>query len=68
MVIDSASFDNPHYDLTRLAKILGERSGSLNISDLNWGRLTSWRSLVASFWDVADYRAALEDRERPRRV
>jgi len=66
VVIDSASFDNPHYDLTRLAQILGEHSGALNISDLNWGRLTSWRSLVASFWDVADYRASLSKIERVR--
>lgn len=57
VVIDSASFDNPHYDLTRLAEIL--RAGRLRLSDLNWGRLTNWRSLVASFWDVADYRPAL---------
>ncbi|MCA1633651.1 MAG: glucose-6-phosphate dehydrogenase assembly protein OpcA [Acidobacteria bacterium] len=66
VVIDSASFDNPHYDLTRLAKILGEQSASGNISDLNWGRLTSWRSLVASFWDVADYRASLSKIESVR--
>lgn len=66
VVIDSSSFDNPHYDLKRLAGILEERSGSLNLSDLNWGRLTSWRSLVASFWDVADYRASLEKIESVR--
>jgi glucose-6-phosphate dehydrogenase assembly protein OpcA len=59
VVIDSSSFDNPHYDVARLAGILRERRGTLNLSDLNWGRLTSWRSLVASFWDVADYRASL---------
>ncbi|HKP73345.1 MAG TPA: OpcA/G6PD domain-containing protein, partial [Pyrinomonadaceae bacterium] len=28
-------------------------------SDLNWGRLTAWRNLIASFWDVADYREHL---------
>jgi glucose-6-phosphate dehydrogenase assembly protein OpcA len=59
VVIDSSSFDNPQYDLVRLSQILVARSGSLNLSDLNWGRLTSWRSLVASFWDVADYRPSL---------
>jgi glucose-6-phosphate dehydrogenase assembly protein OpcA len=59
VVIDSSSFDNPHYDLVRLSQMLAARSGSLNISDLNWGRLTSWRSLVANFWDVADYRQSL---------
>ena len=59
VVIDSASFDQPHQDLLRLAQIL--KTGRLRLSDLNWGRLTSWRSLVASFWDVADYRESLAE-------
>jgi glucose-6-phosphate dehydrogenase assembly protein OpcA len=62
VVIDSASFDRPHKDMLRLAEILKE--GKLRVSDLNWGRLTSWRSLVASFWDVADYRQSLSRIER----
>jgi glucose-6-phosphate dehydrogenase assembly protein OpcA len=57
VVIDSASFDQPHKDTLRLAAIL--KRGGLRLSDLNWGRLTSWRSLVASFWDVSDYRDSL---------
>ena len=57
VVIDSASFDSPHKDMLRLAEIL--KTERLRLSDLNWGRLTSWRSLVASFWDVADYRESL---------
>jgi glucose-6-phosphate dehydrogenase assembly protein OpcA len=64
VVIDSASFDHPHEDLLRLAAVLSE--GDLRLSDLNWGRLTSWRSLVASFWDVADYRDSLARVERVR--
>lgn len=57
VVIDSASFDRPHEDLRRLAVLL--EGGRLRLSDLNWGRLTSWRALVAGFWDVADYRDSL---------
>ena len=64
VVIDSASFDEPHQDLLRLARLL--EGGRLRLSDLNWGRLTSWRSLVANFWDVADYRASLSLIERVR--
>lgn len=62
VVIDSASFDEPHEDLLRLARLL--EGGRLRLSDLNWGRLTSWRSLVAGFWDVADYRDSLARIER----
>jgi glucose-6-phosphate dehydrogenase assembly protein OpcA len=62
VVIDSAAFDRPHEDLLRLAEVLSRRE--IQLSDLNWGRLTSWRSLVASFWDVADYRDSLARVER----
>jgi len=62
VVIDSASFDRPHEDLRRLAVLL--EGGRLRLSDLNWGRLTSWRSLVAGFWDVAEYRESLAGVER----
>jgi glucose-6-phosphate dehydrogenase assembly protein OpcA len=64
VVIDSSSFDHPHEDLLRLAHLLS--AGGLRLSDLNWGRLTSWRSLVASFWDVSDYRDSLAHVERVR--
>jgi glucose-6-phosphate dehydrogenase assembly protein OpcA len=60
VVIDSAAFDHPEDDLLRLAQLLRERSKSMRVSDLNWGRLTSWRTLIASFWDVPDYRPHLE--------
>ncbi|HEV2707616.1 MAG TPA: glucose-6-phosphate dehydrogenase assembly protein OpcA [Pyrinomonadaceae bacterium] len=63
VVIDSASFDHPRADLLRLAHLVGERT-RFNLSDLNWCRLASWRTLVASFWDVADYRAYLDRIER----
>ena len=60
VVIDSLVFDHPHEDIKRLAQIINERRQYLLMSDLNWGRLTSWRNLLASFWDVADYRPALD--------
>ncbi|HST53677.1 MAG TPA: glucose-6-phosphate dehydrogenase assembly protein OpcA [Pyrinomonadaceae bacterium] len=64
VIIDSASFDRPHKDFLRLAEIL--KGGELRLSDINWGRLTSWRSLVAGFWDVSDYRASLGQIEKVR--
>lgn len=64
IVIDSLAFDHPQADLLRLAEILRERPQFMRVSDLNWGRLTSWRSLLASFWDVADYRPHLEQISR----
>ncbi|HEX8494267.1 MAG TPA: glucose-6-phosphate dehydrogenase assembly protein OpcA [Pyrinomonadaceae bacterium] len=60
VVIDSASFDHPYEDMLRLALVVRELGRDARVSDLNWGRLTSWRTLLASFWDVAEYRSHLE--------
>jgi glucose-6-phosphate dehydrogenase assembly protein OpcA len=60
VVIDSLVFDHPHEDMRRLAEIIGARRQYMLASDLNWSRLTSWRNLIASFWDVPDYRPHLD--------
>jgi glucose-6-phosphate dehydrogenase assembly protein OpcA len=60
IVIDSAAFDHPYVDLLRLNKTIRDESHPVAVSDINWGRLTSWRNLLASFWDVADYRPLLD--------
>jgi glucose-6-phosphate dehydrogenase assembly protein OpcA len=59
VVIDSAAFDRPRADLLSVARLVASRGGAMRLSDLNWGRLTSWRSLVADFWDVPEYRVHL---------
>jgi glucose-6-phosphate dehydrogenase assembly protein OpcA len=61
LVIDSAAFDHPHEDVLRLRGIVAELGRDTRVSDLNWGRLTAWRTLLASFWDVAEYRPLLDD-------
>jgi glucose-6-phosphate dehydrogenase assembly protein OpcA len=60
VVIDSLVFDHPHDDMRRLAELIDERRQYMLVSDVNWGRLTSWRNLIAGFWDVADYRPHLD--------
>ena len=64
IVIDSSCFDHPHEDMQRLAEVIQERAEAMSASDLNWGRLTAWRTLMASFWDVPDYRPHLEKIDR----
>ena len=64
IVIDSVAFDHPHEDLLHLAKMIRANKRALRVSDLNWGRLTSWRTLLASFWDVTDYRPLLDAVDR----
>jgi glucose-6-phosphate dehydrogenase assembly protein OpcA len=60
VVIDSSCFDHPYEDLQRLHQIIKEHPQFMSASDLNWGRLTAWRTLIAGFWDVPDYRPYLD--------
>ncbi len=64
VVLDSSCFDHPHEDLQRLSQIIKEHPQFMTASDLNWGRLTAWRTLIASFWDVPDYRPYLDKIDR----
>jgi glucose-6-phosphate dehydrogenase assembly protein OpcA len=67
VIFDSADFLEPYKDLLSLAEILQkERAAHTGTSDLNWARLTSWRGLLASFYDVREYRAALDNLNRVR--
>lgn len=59
VVIDSALFNDQHGDLASMAAVLHETPRWTAISDLNWARLTAWRALLASFYDVAGYRPLL---------
>lgn len=61
VVFDSADFLEPHRDTLALSSLLQkERAAHTGLSDLNWARLTSWRGLLAGFYDVREYRAALD--------
>jgi glucose-6-phosphate dehydrogenase assembly protein OpcA len=67
IVIDSADFGQPYEDMLELVALLKHRRAEhAAISDLNWARLTSWRTLLASFYDVEEYRAALDHVNRVR--
>jgi len=59
LIIDSVDFVPAIMD--SVAQLAFNRNhGPLGISDINWARLTSWRALLASFYDVPQYRPALE--------
>lgn len=67
VVVDSADFLEPYRDLYALAELLQkERAAHTRVSDLNWARLTSWRGLLANFYDVREYRASLDQINRVR--
>ncbi len=61
LMIDSAEFAKPLQELAAVNMIFQQDFGTpVGISDLNWARLTSWRGLLADFYDVPTYRAALD--------
>ena len=60
VVIDSTSFVQPDENFLRLAEVIGAPQSKLKLSDLSWGQLTAWRTLLASFWDVPEYRTHLD--------
>ncbi|MGI8567011.1 MAG: glucose-6-phosphate dehydrogenase assembly protein OpcA, partial [Pyrinomonadaceae bacterium] len=64
VIVDSRSFDQPYEDLLHLTEAVNGRSKGIHFSDLNWGRLTAWRTLLAGFWDVPEYRSHLDQIDR----
>jgi len=62
LVIDSAEFADTRQDLLEINQLFaGGHSRRAGISDLNWARLTSWRGLLADFYDVAAYETWLDN-------
>ena len=61
LVIDSAEFADPENDLVETNKLFDQQTReTVAISDLNWARLTFWRTLLADFYDVPTYRPWLD--------
>lgn len=58
VIVDSTTFFNPEQDIRTLA-LLSQAAPNSALSDLNWGRATPWRQLVAQFFDVVEYRPYL---------
>ena len=60
IVIDTALCLSPVEDLRALSRFLRQqRNGRRGLSDLNWSRLTTWRTLLAGFYDVPEHLEAL---------
>ncbi len=58
IIVDSSSFIMPEEGIRSLAT-LAQTFPDSELSDLNWGRITPWRELVAQFFDAAEYRPYL---------
>lgn len=63
VIVDSATFFRPEQDIHALASYC-KNAPEVALSDLNWGRLTPWRQLLAQFFDVPEYLPFLNGVER----
>lgn len=60
VIIDVTRTDTPREEYVKLAKVMRENPKWVAISDFTWQRLTPWRQVFASFYDVAAYQPYLE--------
>ncbi|HEY5885804.1 MAG TPA: glucose-6-phosphate dehydrogenase assembly protein OpcA [Pyrinomonadaceae bacterium] len=67
LIIDSAEFREPKRELMQTnALFQQEVLQHARVSDLNWERLTLWRSLLADFYDVREYQKQLDQMDSVR--
>lgn len=65
LVIDSVDLAAVNLHLDSIEQLFSRQGAeAIAVSDINWARLTSWRALLANFYDVQEYRAALAEQER----
>jgi glucose-6-phosphate dehydrogenase assembly protein OpcA len=60
LVVDTTSFQDPTFSLTRLAALVRMRSGQLAVSDLSWARLAPWQDQLAQAFDSPETLPYLE--------
>ncbi|MHB1343050.1 MAG: glucose-6-phosphate dehydrogenase assembly protein OpcA [Thermoleophilia bacterium] len=66
LVVDSAGFSDPLAGLGAIAALVPVESRNYHLNDLNWGRLTIWREIVAEIFDDPARLAGLSDVRRLR--
>ncbi|HEV8131465.1 MAG TPA: glucose-6-phosphate dehydrogenase assembly protein OpcA [Acidobacteriota bacterium] len=62
LIVDTEVFDREAFG--RLVDFVPRGCDDLAISDLNWGRLTRWRQILAQLYDSAQYRNHLAGLQR----
>jgi len=58
IIVDSHHFLSTERSLSLLSELL-HVSPDCALSDLNWGRITTWRNLIAQFFDIAEFKSHL---------
>jgi glucose-6-phosphate dehydrogenase assembly protein OpcA len=64
IVVDSSHTPDPSNALNYLVKLIDEGGSELRVSDMAWTRLSSWRQMIAQFFDVPSHLASLSSAEQ----
>jgi glucose-6-phosphate dehydrogenase assembly protein OpcA len=60
LIVDSAHFEAPEGTLAKMSTQIKSQWPKIAVTDMNWGRLTPWREMVASFFDPPAMRPYLD--------
>jgi glucose-6-phosphate dehydrogenase assembly protein OpcA len=60
LIVDSSTFENAEGTLIKMASGVRSQWPKIAITDMNWGRLTPWREMVAGFFDPPSMRPYLD--------
>lgn len=60
LIVDSSTFENPEGMLSKMSQRLKSNWPKIACTDMNWGRLTPWREMVAQFFDSPVLRPYLD--------
>ena len=63
IVVDSSRSPDPSVSLNFLCKLIDENGAQLRVSDMAWTRLSSWRQMIAQFFDIPSHLASLHAAE-----
>jgi len=66
VIVDSARFSPGARHLQDLAQWLQKSAGRIQLTDLNWNRITPWRQLIAQCFDAPERRPYLDRLTRVR--
>ena len=61
LIVDSSTFENPEGVIAKMAGQIRAQWPKIMVSDMNWGRLTTWREMLASFFDIPAQRPYLDE-------
>jgi glucose-6-phosphate dehydrogenase assembly protein OpcA len=60
LIVDSSMFENPEGTLAKMATRMKTDWPKMACTDMNWGRLTPWREIIAQFFDAPTTRPYLD--------